>query len=163
MACVFPMPPNRECAGCIKRRHATIGMLVRRYHESGVYYIHGDGKDLNLSGEEFYRAVMERTIGQSDVHIGVDVDRLLRMHTGADKDENTRLREQLHQERVKYNKLVADGFRRAGQALRSWCNERSVPSKYRREGVMEAANLLDPPDPAADRKDSINTKSEGNR
>lgn len=147
MPCVAPLTDKQQCTPCLKRRHATVSRLTEMYRRATVYYIHGDGAALNLHGVALDEAIMARAIEHGDVHLGADVDRLIRMHTGADKalieQQKTRIADLYAENR----RILAEAFRSAGRAIRAWCNDRTVPSRYRREGVMIAADKLDPPAP----------------
>jgi len=46
--------------------------------------------------------------------------------------------------RAEIRRVYAEARQDIAAALREWCNERSVPSRFRREGVLLAAQRLDP-------------------
>lgn len=73
-----------------------------------------------------------------------EVDHLLESHTIADR----MAREAAEKRVAEMREETARVYREAGQDLanliRGRCNDRTVPSKYRREGVQWAANLIDP-------------------
>ena len=46
--------------------------------------------------------------------------------------------------RAETRRVMTEARRDIAEALRNWCNERTVPSRFRREGVLLAASRIDP-------------------
>ena len=75
--------------------------------------------------------------------------RTLEINRSVDRANGERAQELLKHERAGYARKLADARGVLARAIRERCNERTVPSRYRREGVLIAAEWLDPQPGAA--------------
>lgn len=69
---------------------------------------------------------------------------LLESHTLADRMGRERAEEQVKAIREEMRRVFREAGKDLADLLRERCNERTVPSRYRREGVTWAADLIDP-------------------
>lgn len=64
------------------------------------------------------------------------------------REQRDTARQELREARRETDRAWREGGRQSGRELRQWCNEYTVPSRLRREGVLLAADKLDPPERA---------------
>lgn len=69
---------------------------------------------------------------------------LLDSHAISDRMGRERAEEQVKEVRDEMRRVYREAGKDLADLLRERCNERSVPSRYRREGVQWAADLIDP-------------------
>jgi hypothetical protein len=142
MPCVAPQPPLQECAECIRRRRDAIPQLAARFERILLDMVHNE----RYTGADLYEEALRRTlVVPCGLVLGVDADRTLRAHTIVDKLNVERLERRVAELNQEVRAAIRDGRRQAAEMLRRWCNERTVPSRYRREGVQAAVDALDPP------------------
>lgn len=65
-------------------------------------------------------------------------------HTIIDRLNAERAREEAKAAREEVRRVYREARRDIAQDLRGWCNERTVPARLRREGVLLAADRIDP-------------------
>ncbi|MET0423628.1 MAG: hypothetical protein ABW046_07130 [Actinoplanes sp.] len=65
-------------------------------------------------------------------------------HTFADRHNLERAEQQIKELRAELRRVYAEAGKDLAELLRERCNEQTVPSKYRRDGVAWAADLIDP-------------------
>lgn len=65
-------------------------------------------------------------------------------HTFTDRHNLERAEQQIKELRAELRRVYAEAGKDLAELLRERCNERTVPSKYRRDGVAWAADLIDP-------------------
>jgi hypothetical protein len=124
--------------------------LGRRFQEVQDGLIHGEGEPVR-SGDDFYGEALRRllTPDNSGWMTQADHDRLIQVHHVFNGSAAETARRQAREARARYavsgRKMraeLADWLREAGS------NERVVPSRYRRDGVLLAADWIDPATPA---------------
>lgn len=123
--------------------------------------IHRD--NVQLHGTEFYAEALRRTFGY-DPHDGTtnrelpydDVapstglttlahaDYLRGAHTVMDRMNREHAEKQRDEARAEARAVLRDAAQRLADRIREWCNDRRVPSRYRREGALYAADVIDP-------------------
>lgn len=64
--------------------------------------------------------------------------------SGLDRMHREQAEEQVKEMRAEVARVYRDAAKDLAAFLRARCNERSVPSRYRREGVTWAADMIDP-------------------
>jgi hypothetical protein len=69
--------------------------------------------------------------------------RVLDLNRSVDRANGERAQEQLAAERADFAGKLAQAAHGLAEAIRSRCNDRTVPSEYRRQGVLQAADWLD--------------------
>ncbi|SCL17748.1 hypothetical protein [Micromonospora inyonensis] len=124
--------------------------LGRRFQGIQARLIHGDREPV-LSGDDFYGEALRRLLTRSDSGwmTRADHDRLIRAHHVFNGSATEEARRQAREARARY--AVSGRAMRA--ELAAWLrevasNERIVPSRYRRDGVLLAADWIDPATPA---------------
>lgn len=109
-------------------------------------YVH-DPAGMKYRGNDLYEHALRELL--SSASSGFITTRqatnTLNAHTVVDKGNLARAEERYGDLYQRYVALGRDSARLAANTLRHWCNERTVPSRLRREGVTLAADLLDPP------------------
>lgn len=65
-------------------------------------------------------------------------------HTIVDRLGRERAEEQIKEMRAEVARVYREARKDVADYLRERCNERTVPSRYRREGVTWAADMIDP-------------------
>lgn len=65
-------------------------------------------------------------------------------HTFADRHNREASEKQVKELRAEIGRIYREAGKDLAEMLRNRCNEVSVPSRYRREGVAWAADLIDP-------------------
>ncbi|WP_229705714.1 hypothetical protein [Micromonospora sonchi] len=124
--------------------------LGRRFQEIQATMIHGDG-EAALGGDDFYGEALRRllTRGDSGWITRAAHDRFIQAHHVFSGSAVETARRQARQARTRYA-VSARGIR---AELAAWLreagsNERVVSSRYRRDGVLLAADWIDPATPA---------------
>lgn len=69
---------------------------------------------------------------------------LLEGRTVIDRMNRERVEEQVKEMRAEVARVYREARKDVADYLRARCNERTVPSRYRREGVAWAADMIDP-------------------
>lgn len=126
--------------------------------------IHGENQP-QLSGDEFYAEALRRAMsfspnnveGQRQLPYGTvgfpglttqdEADYLRDSHTIIDRLNAERAREEVAAMRIEVRRVYRDAARDLAKYVRDGCNERTVTAKLRREGVMLAADWIDPDSP----------------
>ena len=124
--------------------------------------IHRD--DVKLYGTEFYAEALRRTFGY-DPHDGstrsrelpyddvapstglttlAHADHLRDGHTIIDRMNREAAERERDEARAETRDIVHKAAQLLSDRIREWCNERRVPSRYRREGALYAADVIDP-------------------
>lgn len=141
--------------------------LARRLQDEQAKMIHHE--DSQLRGNDFYAEALRRTFGYS-ARDGADgqrqlpyptispstglvttaeADHLRESHTIIDRLNREAAEKrvtELHQEN---KRVLRDAARDLAKLIRGWTTDRTVPSKFRREGVLLAADWIDPDSPAS--------------
>lgn len=65
-------------------------------------------------------------------------------HTVIDRLNRERAEEQVKEMRAEVARVYREAAKDLAELIRNRCNDRTVPSRYRREGVAWAADLIDP-------------------
>ncbi len=109
-------------------------------------------------GDDFYAEALRRALrAEKAPHCPYEsVDRATGLMTVANADHNRdshtiidrlnagRAHEEAKAARDEVRRVYREARRDIAQALRDWCNERTVPAKLRREGVLLAADRICP-------------------
>jgi hypothetical protein len=99
----------------------------------------------DLHGAEFYAEALRRLwarIGHGWVP-QAEMMRILDMNRAVDRASGERAQATLAHFTAEYERKMADSAHQYAAALRARCNERTVTSRLRREGVLLAADWLD--------------------
>lgn len=119
--------------------------------------IHQEHSD--LCGAEFYAEALRRTFGFQPPHGHVKhetvngstglttvaySDYLRDSHTIIDRLNREKAEKQIEEVRAEIQRVYLEARIDVAKAIRGRCNERSVPAKLRREGVLMAADWIDP-------------------
>lgn len=136
--------------------------LAKRMHEERVKMIHHEGTGLH--GWEFDAEVLRRALGYS-ANDGTDGRRqvpyetvrrstglitdaehrhLLDGHTIIDRLNREAAEKRAEEARAEARATIREAAQRIADHIRGRCNERAVPAKFRREGVLLAADWVDP-------------------
>lgn len=105
--------------------------------------MHGEGSELR--GAEFYGEALRRLfarIGHNWV-TSEESQRAIHMSTSISRSNAEQAKAALHHFTEEYQRKLADARAVMADAIRTRCNEVTVPSRYRREGVLLAAEWLD--------------------
>jgi hypothetical protein len=108
--------------------------------------MHGEGTDLH--GAEFYGEALRRLFARighqwvTEAHMM----RVLAMNRAQDRANGEAAQATLRHYTGEYERKLADAAGVLAGAIRARCDERTVPSRYRREGVLLAADWLAPAD-----------------
>lgn len=131
-----PIPGRDRCAECdwtaLAHKLGRIGLALR-----------ADGCELQAEAfqGECLRQLLE---GPGSVFVAWDEHlRVLEMNRSVDRANGERAQELLSREREEFARKIADARHLMAEAIRGRVNERTVPSAYRREGVLLAADWLD--------------------
>lgn len=73
-----------------------------------------------------------------------EADYLRDSHVYADRAGRKRAEDDLTRMRIEVSRVYRESGKDLAQMLRDRCNERTVPSRFRREGVRWAADMIDP-------------------
>jgi hypothetical protein len=65
-------------------------------------------------------------------------------HTFVDRHNRERAEQQVKEMRAEVSRVYREAAKDLAEMIRQRCNDRTVPSRYRREGVAWAADLIDP-------------------
>ncbi len=116
------------------------------------------------TGDGFYAEVLRRTFGHTaagepDAHqrtpsyerirvpgltTQAEADHIREGCTIIDRLNRERAEQQVKEMRAEVARVYRESAADLAQLIRDRCNERTVPSRYRREGVEWAADLIDP-------------------
>lgn len=131
--------------------------IARRLGEVKAHMIHHEERQ--LYGTAFEAEALRRTFGYVPVgehgydHLrtgcGLTTDAYAEhLYSGnalVDRLNLERAEAKVKEMRAEVRRVYAEARKDIANYLRDWCNERTVPSRYRREGVQQVINLLDPP------------------
>jgi hypothetical protein len=138
--------------------------LANRLQVEITNLIHGENQP-QLSGDAFYAEALRRALmfssndveGQRQLPYGTvrfpglttqdEADYLRDSHTIIDRLNAERAREKVAAMRIELKRVYRDAARDLAKYVRDGCNERTVTAKLRREGVMLAADWIDPDNP----------------
>ena len=116
-------------------------------------------KQTDLHGSEFYAEALRRTLGFQPPHDHVQhetvasstglttiayADHLREGCTVIDRLDREAAEKQVAEMRAEVTRVYREARADAADHIRQRCNERSVPARYRREGVLLAADWIDP-------------------
>lgn len=99
----------------------------------------------DLHGSDYYAEVLRRLweqIGHQFVPLPEHM-RVLEMNRSVDRANGEQAQRSLAQHVTEYERKMRESAHVYAEALRARCNERTVPSRLRREGVLLAADWLD--------------------
>jgi hypothetical protein len=135
--------------------------LAARLQDEQSKMVHHEGAQ--PYGNEFYAEALRRAFGyqRQDGTDGRDLpydtvspstglttvaeaDHLRESHTIVDRLNSERANEEVKRMHAEVRRVYREARRDLAKELRTWCNERSVPSRFRREGVLLAADRLNP-------------------
>lgn len=105
--------------------------------------MHSEGTSLH--GAEFYGEALRRwweRFGHNWVP-QAEMMRALEINHSVDRANGERAEATLKHFTEEYQRKLADARTEMAKAIRARCNEVTVPSRYRREGVLLAADWLD--------------------
>ena len=114
--------------------------LARKFSAIQADMIHREQSELR--GDQFWAEALRRLLGGYEPR-AAEPEPAERLHAGcwaALASSERTLREQYD----KFTTALGDARGTCASAIRARCNEVAVPSKYRREGVLLAAEWLDP-------------------
>ncbi|WJK33153.1 hypothetical protein [Solwaraspora sp. WMMA2065] len=119
--------------------------LGRRLQQIQARMIHGDGEPV-LSGDDFYGEALRRLLTRTDSGwmTRADHDRFIRAHHVFNGSAAAAARRQAREARARYAAAARTIRAELAAWLREAANERTVPSRYRRDGVLLAADWIDP-------------------
>lgn len=109
---------------------------ARMFHEE-----HSDLTGAAFTGESL-RRLFER-IGHNWVPLD-EHTRVLEANRSVDRANGEQAQKTLKHWTAEYERKMADSARLYAEAIRAWATEHRIPSRYRREGVLLAADWLDP-------------------
>lgn len=113
----------------------------------------------SLCGDEFYAEALRRTFDYQPARDGCDKEmvspstglvtaayseHIRNAHTTIDRLNRESAEQQVKEMRVEVQRVYRESATDLAKYIRGRCNEVSVPSKYRREGVELAADWIDP-------------------
>lgn len=78
------------------------------------------------------------------LHTDAEVKHLLDGHTVLDRLAREAAEKKVEEMRAEVARVYREARKDVADYLRARCNERTVPSRYRREGVTWAADMIDP-------------------
>lgn len=136
--------------------------LAERLHNMRMHMAHHE--DTGLSGLAFEAEALRRTFrfSANDGSDGrrplpyetisaatglmsiAEADHLRNMHTAVDRANRQEAEQDAVKARAETRRVLIDAARDLAGYLRQRCNDRTVPSRYRREGVLLAADWIDP-------------------
>ena len=131
--------------------------LARRLQEVQAQMIHHD--EVNRYGDEFYAEALRRTLGYREPHGHIThetvsestglmttahADHLIEGYTVLSRLHAEDMERQAKAAREETRRILQDAARDLAKWIREWCNDRTVSAKTRRQGVLIAANWIDP-------------------
>ena len=131
--------------------------IANRLNEVKAQMVHHD--EVNLYGIDFEIEALRRTFGHVPANgnfrehlthgYGLTTDAYAKhLYSGSaviDRLNLEKAEQQVAEMRAEVRRVYAEARKDIAASLREWCNERTVPSRYRREGVQQVIDLLDPP------------------
>lgn len=135
--------------------------LARAFQRHQVDLVH---REDGWSGDEFYAEALRRTFGWS-ANDGSDgrrelpyetvrpttglttlgeADHTRESHTIVDRMNREAAERRAAEAQAESRAVIREAAQRLADYIRGRCNERSVPAKFRREGVALAADWIDP-------------------
>lgn len=137
--------------------------LARRFQQAMMELVHLDPQP--RYGDELYAEALRRALGWQEQGPGGhppyetvrfpglltegEHEHVVHSHTVVDRLNAERVTRENKEIRERYRVETTRIRAELAQALRASTNERTVPSRYRREGVLLAADWLDPQCPAS--------------
>lgn len=148
MPCVAPVTPLQECAACIRSRRDAVPELLDAFRQAQAKRVHGSN-----GGAQDWRAMeidaLRAALGQCGFVTPVERKREERFTIFHLEQRIEDLHRQLHNARVENARAKSEVFHQAAEAIRRSVNDRTMPSRYRREGALTAADWIDPNNPAS--------------
>ncbi len=140
---------SNQQPGCGPDDHTDWVVLGRLLQDIQNQLVHGD--QTRRYGDDYYAEALRRLL--TDSRSGwmpiAEHYRLVDLHTYVDRRNLQEANRRAREARARY--ATASAKIRAGMAgwLGHLTNDRTVPSRYRREGVLLAADWIDPATPAS--------------
>jgi hypothetical protein len=131
--------------------------IAERFGRIQAEMIHHEHSD--LCGNEFYAEALRRAFYYQPARDGhgperisprtglttiAEANHLRDAHTTMDRLNREAAEKQVKEMRAEVARVYLEARTDIANIIRSRCNERSVPAKYRREGVELAADWIDP-------------------
>jgi hypothetical protein len=130
--------------------------LAERMQRIQADMVHQEKTDLR--GNEFYAEALRRTFGfrmsrggtyetvaaSTGLTTIAEADHIREGHTVMDRLNREAAEKQVTEMRAEVQRVYREAAADLAKLIRGRCNERTVPSRYRREGVEWAADLIDP-------------------
>jgi hypothetical protein len=131
--------------------------LAQRLQREMANLTHHDA--VKRYGDDFYAEALRRTFGAREPHGHIpyatistatglttvaESDWTRESHTVVDRLNAEDARRQAKEARAEAQRVMRDAARDLAKYLRGRCNERRVPARLRREGVLLAADWIDP-------------------
>jgi hypothetical protein len=130
-------------------------MLARRIAEAKRLMVHGD--EPSLYGEEFEAEALRRGLGgerlerlsydtlnpSTGLTTQAEAEHTRDSHAVVDRGRAERAERELAEVREELQRVYREARVDIARALRAWCNDRTVPARLRREGVLLAADRID--------------------
>jgi hypothetical protein len=116
---------------------------ARRLAEIQADMIHREHTE--LCGDDFYAEALRRLFHRIGHGFVTEEEhmRVLEANRFVDRANGERAQATLREKTAEFERKLADARRVLADAIRRRVNERTVPSAYRREGVLLAADWLD--------------------
>jgi hypothetical protein len=140
--------------------------LAQRFQETTTRMIHHEDGSPRY-GNNFYAEALRRTFGyqpagapprelpypvvnpSTGLTTTAAADHIRDGHTVLDRLARADAERQRDEAREEAHRVLRDAARDLAKLIRGCTNERTVPSRYRREGVLLAADWIDPDSPAS--------------
>jgi hypothetical protein len=148
---------NLYCPGCGWRADGRTSLMPNKHKSPGEIDWADAGRTFSkittsmmhdehtgLYGDEFYAEALRRLwarIGHQFVAQAEHM-RILEMNRSVDRANGEQAQQALAHYTAEYERKMRESARVYAEALRARCNERTVPSRYRRDGVLLAAAWL---------------------
>lgn len=119
-----------------------------RYHDSGFYadalrrtFGYVAAGDPGISGR---RLPYEHLNNGQGLITEEEAKHTRDSHTYFDRSNREKAEQQVKDMRAELSRVYREAGKDLAEMLRSRCNDRTVPSRYRRDGVAWAADMIDP-------------------
>ena len=119
--------------------------VARRLADIRARMIHHD--DNQLGGDDFDAEALQRlfaSIGELGLLTQADHDRVVANREGILRLNLDAANRDLREARAETRRVLDEVAANLAGQIRERCNNRSVPARYRREGVLLAADWIDP-------------------
>lgn len=131
--------------------------LASKYQDHMAHMIHHE--DTQLHGNAFYAEALRRTFGFRPPHDHIKhetvsestglttvaySDHLREAHTIIDRMNREEAEKKVTEMRAEVRRVYREARADVANHIRERCNDRRVPSRFRREGVLLAADWVDP-------------------